>query len=230
MNNWVYFYCALLGLPLLNGDVANAGAWGKQRGEIEIIIDSFVLDNSEITDKGAFELYSENGLGRGFSFVNEANVQLQAEKALSTLSVHSFKYARGFKDNWSAGIMLGVDAKIADIETETLELGPTARIMLGRGFKNGIWINGEIGARNRNEETSYFGELGLGKRFTNRDLLIVKYMTEGGYLSNFGSNVQISYVKAINRNWKLDFGYRKAIGNNGRTRNSGFVVGVWWQK
>lgn len=208
----------------------SAGAWPKYRGQRDLIISGFILEKSETTDRGAIELYSESGLGRGLSFVTEGNLQLEAERELSTLSAYSFKYSAKFLDNWAAGAMLGVDLKISDAETEAIEIGPTARFMFGRGFSNGVWINSEIGARDRDDEVSYFGELSLGKRFRNNDLAILKYMTEGGYLSNFGSNFQISYAKSIRKNWKLDFGYRQAVGNNSRTQNSGFVIGVWWQK
>lgn len=209
---------------------SQAGAWGKAKGEMELILEGFVLSESETTDKGALEIYSENGLGGGISFVNEVNLQFEEQRTLSTISAHSVKYARSLYDNWSAGVMLGIDLKITDFEDQIATLGPTARLLLGRGFERGYWINSEIGVRERDDEASYFGEVAVGKRFKNNDLLIAKYITEGGYLSNFGSNIQISYAKTLSENWKIDFGYREAIGNNSRPKSSGFLVGIWWQK
>ncbi len=211
-------------------DAAFAGAWGKNQGEFEIIIEGFALSQSETTDRGAVEIYSERGFGRGLSIVSEANIQLEEDRTVSTISAHSIKYARPFNGNWSVAAMLGADLKITDIDAQTVQLGPTARVMLGRGFSNGAWVNGEIGARERDEGISYFGEFGVGKRFKNNDLIMLKYITEGGYLSNFGSNLQISYAKSITKNWKIDFGYRESVGNNSRLRNSGFLFGIWWQK
>lgn len=205
---------------------AFAGAWLPQKGDLQIITNSYVTTSSDAPIKGDFEIYSEYGLNSKLAIITQATISdfhssnFGGNAAIS-LRMPIFKY-----QNWISSTQIGAIVTKSD-KFRDIENGYEARISIGRGYDNGIWLDGEIGARYIQNQDLIFWEYSIGKKFKNDDLLILKGFNDDYLTSVSKSKIQLSYVHNFANDWALEIGWRQDFLSYNDEPARGVVIGLW---
>lgn len=206
---------------------AFAGAWNIAPQTTNLIVSNYSdISNNEF-NSSALEVFYERGTNKNISFIFEQSLSYDNDEFNINEGLLAIKYGIDFKNNWVGAIQFGLISEFENLQNFN-EIGIESRILLGRGFNNGNWLNLEFASRNCNGYFSNKWEATLGHNFKNHDKLIFKNFGENDACNEKINRTQISYVKTINKTTNFELGtrinYETNISNN---ISAGIIIGIW---
>jgi hypothetical protein len=207
---------------------ANASAWLPKARTTQIIANSYLTTKDDAPLNGDLEIYAEHGVTDNIALVLQATVSDFYSGNIGGNIVGSVRIPVTTLRNWESSLQFGGIAAKSD-RFRDLDTGVEARVSLGRGFENGMWVDGVFGLRNFRNVNLSFWEAAIGKRLNNNDLIILKGFGDSYLTSVSKTKAQLSYVHNFNAEWAFEIGWRLDAKSYNDAPAQGVVIGLWHQ-
>lgn len=205
---------------------ASASAWLPKAGNTQIITNSYLTTKDDAPLNGDLEIYAEHGVTDKIALVLQATVSDFYGGNIGGNIVASVRIPFRTLQNWESSLQIGAIAAKSD-KFRDLDTGVEARFSLGRGFENGMWVDGEFGLRNFRNVNLNFWEAAIGKKLNNDDLIILKGFGDNYLTSVFKTKTQLSYVHNFNDEWAFEIGWRLDFKSYHDAPAHGALIGLW---
>lgn len=205
-----------------------AGAWLPRAGSTQLIANSYLTTESDSPLRGDLEFYAEHGVTNKAALVLQATVSDFHTKNIGGNIVASVRIPFRTIRNWESSLQFGAIGAKSD-KFRDFDTGVEARIALGRGFDNGLWVDGELGVRNFRNVNLSFWEAAIGKRFDSGDLIILKGFGDNYLTSVFKTKTQVSYVHNFTDEWSIEVGWRLDFKSYNDAPAQGAIIGLWYR-
>jgi hypothetical protein len=193
---------------------ATAGAWVPAPGTTQTILTIAVTqDTLGRADTGA-ELYGERGLSSGWALVLEPSMGELGAQPVGQERLTALRRSLYSGHGWAVSAQAGVvDGPTNDGRRGSSFVGTEARLMVGKGFNNGIWFDAGAGSRSCGAGSALRWEAALGR-------------TDSA-CGRSRTRTQISYVFAMTERIGIEFGWRATVDSPDGWGGQGAVIGLW---
>lgn len=208
-----------------------AGAWLPAPGTTQTILTFATTRDSDGHQGTAAELYGERGIDAHWALVLEPAMQDIGATPVGQERLTAFRRLIGKSGGWVASAQAGlIDGPRPDATRAGRPrtfTGAEARLLVGRGFDNGVWLDLEAGRRSCGAATATRWEAALGRADANGHRDIVKAFGEDSACGRARSRVQVSHVHALTPTIGIEFGWRATLRSPDAWGEQGLVIGLW---
>lgn len=206
--------------------LAQAGAWVPPAGTQQTIATASLGSESGSGAQPAIEFYAEQGLIDGVALVIVAGMHGQDGLATGDERLTALRFDLPLLEGWNSSTQIGwVEGPMRDAEGDFTAI--ESRFAIGRGWNNGVWIDGSYAVRECEGTVSARWDAAVGYRLSNGDRVIGKMFGEDAVCGLARDRAQVSYVRNLGSGLGLEFGWRETISSRDGWDSHGVVIGIW---
>lgn len=217
----------LIGFWILFPGISNASAWLVEPKKSNLIITNYVENSNLEIQNNSLEIYYEYGIFNNLSLIVEQAISFEKNYYNFDEGFTALKFGILKSEHWVSSLQLGLIGDFSSFN-DIGEIGFESKILVGRGFDNGTWVNLEFARRNCDDNGSNRFEATIGKNLKNNDKIIFKNFSENDACAAQIKRSQFSYVKNFGDKISIEIGARINYSNKfSDDINTGFILGLW---
>lgn len=196
-------------------------------GDTQTIL-TFALTRDTLgRNDNAAELYGERGLGDGWALVLEPSMGALGPQPVGQERLTALRRKLYAGHGWAVSAQGGVVDGPRHERRGSSFVGTEVRLLVGKGFANGMWLDAGAGSRSCGAARAARWEVAGGRTGARGGRTIIKAFGEDSACGRARTRAQISHVAPLSETVGLEIGWRATLDSPDGWGGQGLVIGLW---